>query len=176
MVGEAVSSARARSARGTRALAAFALLAIGCSGAIGPHGARELPAPDPAPTADHAARVPDAAPPAPAPQAPETPHLVVTATAYNSLPSQGVGSGQIGAWGDRLRPGMKTIAVSADLLALGLTRGAKVRIEGLDGHYVVLDRLPKRWSRRIDIYMGKDVRAARQWGKRDVRIWHERDA
>jgi 3D (Asp-Asp-Asp) domain-containing protein len=94
----------------------------------------------------------------------------VTATAYNSLPSQGVGAGKHGAWGDRLEPGMKTIAVSRDLLELGLTRGMKVEIEGLPGHYTVMDRLPSRWSRRIDIYMGKDVRAARNWGKREVRI------
>jgi 3D (Asp-Asp-Asp) domain-containing protein len=33
-----------------------------------------------------------------------------------------------------------------------------------------MDRLPNRWRRRIDIYMGKDVRAARAWGKREVSI------
>jgi 3D (Asp-Asp-Asp) domain-containing protein len=65
---------------------------------------------------------------------------------------------------------MKTIAVSRDLLALGLTRGSQVRIEGLEGVYTVLDRLPSRWSRRIDVYMGTDVRAARVWGVREVRI------
>src|SRR5262245_35096653 len=71
-------------------------------------------------------------PPAPAP--PERPNeIVVTATAYNSVPEQGMGSGQHGAWGDRLAPGMKAIAVSDDLLEMGLEHGSKVRIEGLDG-------------------------------------------
>jgi len=97
--------------------------------------------------------------------------LVVTATAYNSLPSQGVGGGKHGAWGDRLEPGMKTIAVSHDLIALGLTRGAVVRIEGLPGEYTVRDRLPRRWKRRIEIYMGRNVRAARACGRREVRIY-----
>ena len=45
-----------------------------------------------------------------------------------------------------------------------------VRIRGLDGEYVVADRMSKRWERKIDIYMGKDVRAARRWGVREVEI------
>jgi 3D (Asp-Asp-Asp) domain-containing protein len=96
--------------------------------------------------------------------------LVVTATAYNSLPGQTDGNPSLGAWGDRLRPGMRVIAVSSDLVAMGLTRGAKARIEGLPGEYTVLDRMAKRWRKRIDIYMGVDVRAARHWGRRQVRI------
>ena len=96
--------------------------------------------------------------------------LVVTATAYNSLPGQADHEPEIAAWGDRLEPGMKAIAVSRDLLEAGLTRGMRVRIEGLEGEYVVLDRMPSRWNDRIDIYMGEDVRAARSWGVREVRI------
>jgi 3D (Asp-Asp-Asp) domain-containing protein len=99
--------------------------------------------------------------------------LVVTATAYNGVPSQTDGDPEIGAWGDPLRPGMRAIAVSPDLHALGLVRGARVRIEGLRGEYQVLDRMPRRWKRRIDIYMGTDRRAARTWGKRTVRIHWE---
>ena len=94
----------------------------------------------------------------------------VTATAYNSLRSQADHTPDIAAWGDKLEPGMKTIAVSRDLLAQGLTRGMRVKIEGLEGEYVVLDRMPSRWSKRIDIYMGEDVRAARNWGVREVEI------
>lgn len=148
--------------------AAITTLTLACSSVAPapPREARREPAPP---------HVPEAAPtlPAPEPEAPpaaEATQLRVSATAYNSLPSQGVGRGMHGAWGDRLEPGMKTIAVSRDLLALGLTRGMKVEIEGLTGHYTVMDRLPSRWSRRIDIYMGKDVRAARRWGKREVQI------
>ena len=95
---------------------------------------------------------------------------VVVATAYNSLPGQTSGDPNLAAWGDRLVPGMKAIAVSPDLVALGLGRGTRVRIEGLPGEYVVLDRMPSRWKGRIDLYMGEDVQAAREWGRRTVRI------
>lgn len=97
--------------------------------------------------------------------------LKVTATAYNSLPSQTDGTPDIAAWGDRLRPGMKAIAVSKDLLKQhGLSRGDKVRISGLDGEYVVLDKMHSRWRKKIDIFMGKDRRAAKKWGRRKVTI------
>jgi 3D (Asp-Asp-Asp) domain-containing protein len=140
--------------------------ALGCGGFAPAQAPPEKPpAPRVAPQP-----VPAEPEPATAPVAPEEAELLVTATAYNSLPSQGTGDGTRAAWGDRLAPGMRTIAVSHDLLALGLTRGVRVSIEGLDGHYTVLDRLPRRWSRRIDIYMGKDVKAARAWGKRQVWI------
>jgi 3D (Asp-Asp-Asp) domain-containing protein len=148
-------------------LLAIAAFALGCQ-SVGP---REAAVPAPRDRVSPPAEGAQAEPSQPAPPAPRSEALVVTATAYNSLPGQGVGSGRRGAWGDRLSPGMKTIAVSHDLLAKGLTRGALVRIEGLPGEYTVLDRLPRRWSRRIDIYMGKDVRAARAWGKREVRIY-----
>ena len=96
--------------------------------------------------------------------------LKVTATAYNSLPAQTQGDPTLTAWGQKLVPGMKAVAVSRDLLSMGLTRGVKVKIEGLSGTYIVIDKLNKRWKRRIDIYMGTDEKAARQWGKREVTI------
>jgi 3D (Asp-Asp-Asp) domain-containing protein len=97
--------------------------------------------------------------------------LHVTATAFNSLPKQGHGDPNVGAWGDRIAPGMNAVAVSADLVSLGLTRGTKVGIEGLRSEYVVLDRMPAKWKKRIDIYMGNDVKAARAWGRREVKIY-----
>jgi len=97
--------------------------------------------------------------------------LLVTATAFNSLPKQGQGNPNVGAWGDSITPGVNAVAVSADLVSLGLTRGTKVRIEGLRNEYVVLDRMPAKWKKRIDIYMGIDVKAARAWGKREVNIY-----
>jgi 3D (Asp-Asp-Asp) domain-containing protein len=96
--------------------------------------------------------------------------LLVTATAFNSLPPQGQGNPSVGAWGDPIAPGMHALAVSADLIALGLTRGMKVRIDGLPSEYVVLDRMPAKWKKRIDIYMGSNVQAARSWGRREVNI------
>ena len=101
--------------------------------------------------------------------------LYVTSTAYNSVPDQTDETPAIAAWGDHLKPGMKVIAVSRDLLELGLGRGTRVRIDGLSGEYVVLDKMSRRWQRRIDIYMGEDVAAARQYGKRFVRIYWEVD-
>jgi 3D (Asp-Asp-Asp) domain-containing protein len=96
--------------------------------------------------------------------------LMVRASAYNSLPGQTDGHPRLAAWGDRLEPGMRVIAVSRDLLERGLTRGAWVRIDGLPGEYQVLDRMASRWRKKIDIYMGEDVEAARRWGVREVRI------
>ena len=94
----------------------------------------------------------------------------VTATAYNSLPEQTDSEPAIAAWGDLLEPGMRAIAISRDLEKLGLERGAQVCIEGLHGHFEVLDRMHRRWQRRIDIYMGEDLEAAIEWGRRDVTI------
>lgn len=94
----------------------------------------------------------------------------VTATAYNSVRAQTNSNPSIAAWGDRLKPGMKAIAVSRDFLGRGFKRGTKVKISGLPGEYVVLDKMNKRWRNKIDIYMGRDVQAARNWGRRHVTI------
>ena len=104
--------------------------------------------------------------------------VTVWATAYNSTHEQTDADPHIGAWGDHLdehtKPGVRVIAVSPDLLQKGLKRGQRVRIQGLKGEFVVLDKMPRRWTNRIDIYMHKDVRAARKWGKRRVKIsWKE---
>jgi 3D (Asp-Asp-Asp) domain-containing protein len=96
--------------------------------------------------------------------------MVVTASAYNSLADQTNDRPNLAAWGDRLEPGMKAIAVSRDLIALGLGHDARVRIDGLPGEYRVLDKMAKRWSKKIDIYMGVDAKAARNWGVREVTI------
>ena len=96
--------------------------------------------------------------------------LVVTATAYNSLPEQTDAEPYLAAWGDSLAPGMKVIAVSRDLIPVGLDRRTPVTIEGFSGVYLVLDKMHKRWEKRIDIYMGHDLEAARAWGKRQVEI------
>ncbi len=102
--------------------------------------------------------------------------IEVTATAYTSTKGQTDTTPFITAWGDRLEPGMKSIAISRDLMQMGLTHGSKVRIEGFEGEYTVLDKMHKRWKNKIDIYMGLDRKAALQWGKRRVRIsWYVND-
>ena len=94
--------------------------------------------------------------------------LTVDASAYNSTAAQTVGDPNEGAWGDEITPGMQIIAVSPDLVEAGLGRGTEVEIEGLSGTWTVLDRTASRHRNRIDIYMGVDVEAAREWGIREV--------
>jgi 3D (Asp-Asp-Asp) domain-containing protein len=96
--------------------------------------------------------------------------ILVTSSAYNSLASQTNDQPDITAWGDVLKPGMKAIAISRDLIELGLTHGVEVTIDGLPGKYRVLDKMAKRWTKKVDIYMGEDVKAARKWGVREVTI------
>ena len=49
-----------------------------------------------------------------------------------------------------------------------------LRIKGLKGEFVVMDKMSSRWNNRIDLYMGHDLRAAKLWGKRRVKmIWKE---
>lgn len=101
----------------------------------------------------------------------ESKTLEVTATAYNSVGSQtSKDHPTTTAWGEELRPGMKCIAVSRDLIQLGLKHNTRVKIEGLSGTYRVADKMNQRWQKRIDIYMGNDIEAARQWGKKKVTI------
>ncbi|WP_285763834.1 3D domain-containing protein [Biformimicrobium ophioploci] len=94
---------------------------------------------------------------------------VVTATAYNSVPGQTDDTPWLAAWNNKLKPGQKIIAVSRDLEKLGLTNGAKVEIEGL-GVFTVRDRMNKRWRNKIDIWMESDVKAARKFGAKKLKI------
>ncbi|ALO14472.1 hypothetical protein L21SP5_00801 [Salinivirga cyanobacteriivorans] len=96
--------------------------------------------------------------------------MEVTATAYNSLPGQTLGHPAEAAWGDTLKPGMKVIAVSRDLIDSGLTYRTPVIIDGLPGTYLVMDKMNRRWKRKIDIYMGTSVKDALKWGRREVTI------
>lgn len=102
--------------------------------------------------------------------------MEVTATAYNSLAYQTSSEPNIGAFGDSLKPGMKCIAVSRNLLTLGFKHNTKVTIEGLDGIYLVKDKMNKRWKDRIDIYMGEDIKAAKAWGSKKVTIRYRLEA
>jgi 3D (Asp-Asp-Asp) domain-containing protein len=95
--------------------------------------------------------------------------LTVTAVAYTLDSDQTDDDEDIGAWGDELDDEAKIIAVSRDLLAMGLTRGTRVRIEGRRGEYVVMDLMHARWTKRIDILM-EDEDDAFAWGRRKVKI------
>ncbi len=97
--------------------------------------------------------------------------MIVEASAYTLRPQEtknyAIG---IAAWGDDLTPGMKAIAVSRDLIPLGLGHNVEVSILGLPGKYRVLDKMNKRWEHKIDILFGDNVALAREWGKRKVVI------
>ncbi len=91
--------------------------------------------------------------------------LEVVATAYNSVPWQTSGNPSLAAWGDTLRPGMNSIAVSRDLIQLGLDHNTPVLIEGFSDTFWVKDKMNRRFKGHIDIYMGENVREAREWGR-----------
>lgn len=96
--------------------------------------------------------------------------ICVTATAYNSLGYQTEGQPNITAWGDTLKPGMNAIAVSRDLLKLGLDYNSKVKIEGFDSIFLVKDKMHYRWRNKIDIYMDENVEKAKEFGRKKVNI------
>ena len=96
--------------------------------------------------------------------------LTVTVSAYNSLKAQGEGDPNVTSWGDTLSPGMKSIAVSRDLIRKGLTHGTPVAIEGFDGVFIVNDKMHHRWRNKIDIYMGINRKKAKNWGKKKLKI------
>lgn len=103
--------------------------------------------------------------------------LEVTATAYNSLQAQTKkGDPTLAAWGDHLELDVKAIAVSRDLIKMGLDHNTRLKIEGMNGIYRVKDKMNRRWSKKIDIYMGTDKEKALEWGKKKVRIYYEKEA
>ena len=97
--------------------------------------------------------------------------IEVTASAYNSVPWQTKSiNPDIAAWGDTLKPGMNAIAVSRDLLKMGLAHNTMVKIDTFPDTFYVKDKMNRKWKNRIDIYMGLDVKKARQWGKKKLQI------
>ncbi len=97
--------------------------------------------------------------------------IEVTASAYNSVAWQTTSTNpSIAAWGDTLKPGMKSIAVSRNLIALGLKHNTMVKIDTFPDTFYVKDKMNRKWKNRIDIYMGLDVKKARQWGKKKLQI------
>ena len=96
----------------------------------------------------------------------------VVATAYTSHRGQTDRTPFLAAWNNRIRPGMKIIAVSPDLIRkYGITNGIRVKISGLPGTYVVRDKMNKRLRNHIDIYMGTNRRKALRWGRRRVVLY-----
>nr|WP_313777804.1 MULTISPECIES: hypothetical protein [unclassified Allomuricauda] len=65
---------------------------------------------------------------------------------------------------------MKSIAVSRDLIKMGLVHNTMVKIDTFPDTFYVKDKMHSRWRNRIDIYMGKDVKKAREWGRKKLMI------
>ena len=94
----------------------------------------------------------------------------VTATAYCSRVEETDDTPFLAAWKNRLDPKVKSIAVSRDLFEVGLTNGKRIHIDGLEGEYIVRDVMNKRWTNRIDVYMGVNKKSALKFGKQKVMI------
>ncbi len=107
----------------------------------------------------------------------KTKTLKVDASAYNSVRYQTDSRPSLTYWGDTLRPGMKAIAISHDLIDSGLTHGTEVEIEGFEGKYIVRDLMDDRWKTKIDIYFGKDIDSALEWGTKELLIsWEDKSS
>ena len=96
--------------------------------------------------------------------------MKVTASAYCSSTKETDETPFLAAWGNRLDPNVKSIAISRDLFDCGLTNGKKVHIDGFKGEFIILDVMHKKWKNKIDIYMGLDRKKALKFGKRKVTI------
>lgn len=97
--------------------------------------------------------------------------LQVTVSAYTSSGRETDSTPYLAAWGDTLDPSVKSIAVSRDLIEMGLDHNQEVNIEGFEDTFIVLDKMHKRWTKKVDIYMGNDVDKALEWGKQEVIIY-----
>lgn len=96
--------------------------------------------------------------------------IQVSVSAYNSVTWQTDGDPNVAAWGDTLKPGMKVIAVSRDLIKKGLTHNTMVQIESLPDTFLVKDKMHWKWRNRIDIFMAKDVKMAQEWGRKKLTL------
>ena len=99
----------------------------------------------------------------------------VVATIYHADPYQTDDTPFITASNKKINKdnpaGHRWIAVSRDLEELGFTFGTKVCVENageMNGEWTVQDRMNKRWTRRIDFLVNKDMK----YGKwKNVKIY-----
>ncbi len=92
-------------------------------------------------------------------------YILVHATVYNAVPSQTDSTPLITASNKKIdadNPGKhRWLAVSRDLEAFGFTFGAEVCVENageMDGIWHVEDRMNKRWTKRIDFLVNKEMK------------------
>ena len=94
--------------------------------------------------------------------------ILVTATIYHADPAQTDVDYLTTASNKTINEadpqGHRWIAVSRDLEQHGFVFGTKVLVEGagqLDGIWTVEDRMNKRWTKRIDFLVNKDVKGGK---------------
>lgn len=102
--------------------------------------------------------------------------ILVTATIYHADPAQTDADYLTTASNKTINEvdpqGHRWIAVSRDLEQHGFVFGTKVLVEGagqLDGIWTVEDRMNKRWTKRIDFLVNKDVKGGK-WNKVKITI------
>ena len=105
--------------------------------------------------------------------------ILVTATIYHADPAQTDADYLTTASNKTINEadpqGHRWIAVSRDLEQHGFVFGAKVLVEGagqLDGIWTVEDRMNKRWTKRIDFLVNKDVKGGK-WYNVKITIINE---
>ena len=91
--------------------------------------------------------------------------IIVVATIYHAEPSQTDSTPFITASNKVINKdnpqGHKWIAVSRDLEKLGFVFGTKVCVENageMNGEWTVQDRMNKRWTKRIDFLVNKEMK------------------
>jgi len=106
---------------------------------------------------------------------PEMKCMEVRASAYNSVASQTrLGTdGNITAWGDTLKPEIPSVAISRDLIDSGMVHGTMIYIEGFKEPFKVNDKMNRRYKNKIDLHLGTDVKAARNFGNQKLNICFE---
>ena len=92
--------------------------------------------------------------------------LSVKSSAYNLVASQTSGNPNVGACG-KLSSKQPSIAVSRDLRRK-LPCNSKVKIN--NKVYTVRDTMPPHWKNKIDICYFKDIKGARNYGVRNVKM------
>lgn len=106
---------------------------------------------------------------------PEMKCMEVKASAYNSLASQTrLGTnGKITAWGDTLKSDIPSVAISRDLIDSGMVHGTMLYIEGFSEPFKVNDKMNRRYRNKIDLHLGTNVEAARDFGNQKLNICFE---
>lgn len=93
--------------------------------------------------------------------------VVRSVSAYNSVPEQTDSTPCIGASGDNL---CELYALGQNICASNaFPLGTQITVDGL-GTCIVLDRMNRRYTETVDWYMGYDVQAALNWGRRNVNV------